>query len=147
MKRLPTMLFTLILSLPLIFTPFSINKPAETYDVQAAAERAGIPAVSTLDNNRLIFLPMVRKPYPLPGPFNKSYPSNQQKYLITILDLQWSSSIGAINYEYCVDELNDNICNTSWQPSDLNYNWVTNLKDSTWHYWQVRALNADGAST
>ena len=81
----------------------------------------------------------------LPGTFGKSSPSNNATNRPTTLTLSWGSSSGATSYEYCVDTSNDNTCAGAWlSTGTARQVVVSNLPRRTTHYWQVRALNANG---
>ncbi len=81
----------------------------------------------------------------VPRTFNKkAVPSNsifQQKQLT----LSWGSSSNAIRYEYCIDVANNGKCDTTWISTGLKTSvLLTNLKGSTYYFWQVRAVNNAG---
>jgi hypothetical protein len=84
----------------------------------------------------------------LPGAFNKSAPANNATGRSrTALGLSWAASTGATRYEYCVDTINDNVCNTSWIGTGTARSvTIGGLGSLTAHYWQVRAVNAAGTT-
>jgi subtilisin family serine protease len=84
----------------------------------------------------------------LPGAFNKTAPANNATGRSrTALGLSWGASTGATRYEYCVDTINDNVCNTSWiSTGTARTVTIGGLGSLTAHYWQVRAVNAVGTT-
>jgi len=57
--------------------------------------------------------------------------------------LSWAPSDGAASYEYCIDTIDNDICDTSWISAGTNTNVsLPRLKAKTTYYWQVRAVNA-----
>ena len=85
---------------------------------------------------------------PAPGAFNKTSPTNGQTGVGRRPTLQWTASSGVTSYEYCVDTTNDNACTSSW----VNVGNVrsrrlpSQLPRGVTHYWQVRAVNANGST-
>jgi hypothetical protein len=81
----------------------------------------------------------------LPGAFNKLTPidaaTNQS---INNLVLTWSASSLATSYQYCVDTVNNNTCDTSWTSVTQLTATVSGLSNATTYYWQVRAVNTSG---
>jgi hypothetical protein len=109
----------------------------------------------TYDGRELLGISIVHltEPSSAPGAFSKSSPSNGA---LTLSDttLSWGSSSGADEYEYCVDDTNNNLCDTSWVTTGLNTSVsVSGLALDTPYYWQVRATNtgdttyANGSAT
>lgn len=87
---------------------------------------------------------------PAPGNFEKAgasvqlnvppYPATQAR-----VTLSWAKSDYAASYEVCVDPINNNVCDSNWQPIDgLSYQIV--LYHSCSYYWQVRARNDAGVT-
>jgi hypothetical protein len=62
--------------------------------------------------------------------------------------LRWGASSGATSYEYCVDTTNDNVCDGSWVNvgNVVSYRLPSQLPRGVTHYWQVRAVNANGTT-
>ena len=83
----------------------------------------------------------------LPGTFSKISPTNGATGQPTNPMLSWGSSSGAASYEFCVDTINNNVCDGSWT-SVGNNNTVSlgGLSNGTTYYWQVRARNAAGTT-
>jgi len=83
---------------------------------------------------------------PLPGAFNKSAPANNATGRSrTSLSLTWGASTNAARYEYCVDTINDNACNTSWTSTGTARSaTIGGLASRTAYYWQVRSVNTTG---
>ena len=83
-----------------------------------------------------------------PGAFNKSAPTNNATGRPrNSLALSWVASTNAMRYEYCVDTINDNVCNTSWISAGTARSvTIGGLGSQTNYFWQVRAVNAVGAT-
>jgi hypothetical protein len=81
-----------------------------------------------------------------PAEFGKSAPPNEASVSPSNQSLRWNSSVGAIDYEYCFDTIDNNSCDTNWTGT---YNTNTALQDlppDTTFYWQVRANNMAGTT-
>ncbi|MHB9032591.1 MAG: DUF7948 domain-containing protein [Anaerolineae bacterium] len=84
----------------------------------------------------------------LPGAFSKSVPADgDAAVLFPPLALGWQTSAGAFRYEYCIDDSNNDTCNTAW----VNVNFataagLTGKNHDTTYYWQVRAVNNHGTT-
>jgi hypothetical protein len=80
--------------------------------------------------------------------FNKSLPDNGTTSLRnTRVTLQWGVSSNATSYQYCVDTVNNNACDTVW----VNVGAATSVAPSGLlsariYYWQVQALNLTGTT-
>jgi len=81
-----------------------------------------------------------------PAPFSKTAPANQAANQPTSLSIEWSSTVGAIDYEYCFDTVNNNSCNTGWIGSYGAQARLRDLPPGTTFYWQVRANNTAGTT-
>jgi hypothetical protein len=88
-----------------------------------------------------------------PGAFNKISPSSGASNQPLSLTLSWSSSSGAVSYEYCYDITNDDNCSGWTNNGAATSVPISGLLASTTYYWHVRAVNsygttyADGSST
>ncbi len=84
-----------------------------------------------------------------PDTFSKASPADAALISPTGLFLQWNSSLGAVDYEYCFDTVDNNSCDTNWTGTywlgtyDTNAA-LQNLPPNTTFYWQVRANNNSG---
>jgi len=79
-----------------------------------------------------------------PGAFTKTWPGPHATNIVTSPTLQWSTSIGASSYEYCITPTTSGpTCDTSWQDSSVP---ITSLNAYTKYYWQVRAVNSVGST-
>ncbi len=80
-----------------------------------------------------------------PGPFSKIAPMNGATNQLTNSILSWETSLNAVNYEYCIDRINDNICTTGWQSVGIDTS-ITHLglKPGKKYFWLVRARNSYG---
>jgi len=79
-----------------------------------------------------------------PGAFNKTAPPNGAiNQPAEGLTLSWETSTWADSYDYCIDTINNNACDTSWTPNGTSTSVVLNgLSQGTTYYWQVRAYHA-----
>ena len=94
-----------------------------------------------------VFLPLVLRAVQLPGSFGKAAPANSAIGQSTGPTLSWSSSSAATSYEYCLDTVNDNLCNTAWTPTVASTSiGLSGLSLSTSYFWQVRANNTAGTT-
>jgi hypothetical protein len=82
-----------------------------------------------------------------PGVFNKTSPTSGAKDLEAAdpITIRWGASTNASYYEYCVDTMNNNVCDGTWQKvSSGTSTGLTGLSYNTTYYWQVRAVNGAG---
>jgi hypothetical protein len=83
----------------------------------------------------------------LPAAFGKSAPKNNARNVGTSAALAWSASANATSYEYCFDTSNDAACSGTWiGTGTVRSATIGGLARNTTYYWQVRALNAAGAT-
>ncbi len=84
---------------------------------------------------------------PLPGAFSKTGPANGATGKPSTPTLKWGASSAATSYEYCLDTINDNTCNTSWVSTGSATSMALGgLAPSTTYYWQVYARNRAGTT-
>jgi len=86
-----------------------------------------------------------------PAAFSKDTPVNAAVVPPADQSLYWNSSIGAIDYEYCFDTVDNNSCDTDWTGTYWLGTYDTNaalqdLPAGTTFYWQVRANNMAGTT-
>jgi len=82
-----------------------------------------------------------------PGDFNKSVPANDATGQQANPTLSWGSSSNTTSYEYCIDTISDNTCDTSWISTGTSTSvGLSGLTPATSYYWQVRANNALGTT-
>jgi hypothetical protein len=82
---------------------------------------------------------------PLPSAFNKTSPANGSATQPTNPTLRWGSSTGAVSYAYCIDTINNNLCDTSWISTGAALSRaLSGLTHGTTYYWQVYAYNTSG---
>ena len=93
-------------------------------------------------------------PTPAPGDFSKSSPADGATDQSINPTLSWGSSSFADTYEYCIDEIDNDDCDTSWISTGTNTSVsLFSLKSNTLYYWHVRASNttdttyANGSAT
>jgi NHL repeat len=99
-----------------------------------------------LNNTAPIVANFRQSPAGTPGPFPKIAPADQASVSTAAVTLSWESAPFAVSYEYCYDTTNNNACDTSWIPATGISAQATGVIPSTTYYWQVRALNAYGAT-
>jgi len=80
----------------------------------------------------------------LPGAFGKVHPGNGATGQLLSLSLTWSTSDGALSYEYCYDTTDDNTCSNWVNTSTTTSAVIANLFPGTTYFWQVRAINSFG---
>ena len=81
-----------------------------------------------------------------PGAFAKTFPSNGTAGQSTTPILVWQASSNAVQYSYCIDNTNNNLCDSNWVSVGTN-RYVTLLSGigvNITYYWQVRATNSLG---
>src|SRR5215212_2955404 len=82
-----------------------------------------------------------------PSSFSKATPTHGAVIQSTDPSLQWNSSIGAIDYEYCFDTVNNNACDTNWTGTYHTNAVLHGLAHGIRFYWQVRANNTAGRTS
>jgi hypothetical protein len=80
-----------------------------------------------------------------PAPFAKINPVNGGKNVRTA-SLKWGNAARAQTYEYCVDTVNNGICDTGWISAGTNTATTVASTSSTTYWWQVRARNNVGTT-
>jgi hypothetical protein len=104
-------------------------------------------SASTTDANGGVWWSFTIIP-PLPGAFGKIAPDKLAANQPTTLTLSWRSSSFVASYEYCLDTINNDTCDTSWTSTGTNtYVNLSGLLNGTTYYWQVRAINAAGRTS
>jgi hypothetical protein len=84
---------------------------------------------------------------PFPGAFVKLDPASGSTGQPTDLSLGWTASTNATGYELCVDTTDDDACDGSWSSvGDVTSAPVSGLTEWTTYFWQVRAVNGNGAT-
>jgi serine protease len=81
-----------------------------------------------------------------PAAFGKSSPTNGGSVQGTSTTLTWAASVGAASYEYCYDTTNDNACAVWTNNGAATSATASGLAAGSTYWWQVRALNANGAT-
>ncbi len=81
----------------------------------------------------------------LPGSLVKNSPVNGAAGQALVPTLSWGAGSNATSYEYCVDTINNNICDTNWT-STPNTSAVAGGLVAGTYYWQVRARNGTGVT-
>ena len=79
-----------------------------------------------------------------PSMFGKVAPANNALIPASNQSLQWNSSVGANDYQYCFDTVNNNKCDTGWHGTYDTHVQLTGLLLGAKYYWQVRANNMAG---
>ncbi len=77
--------------------------------------------------------------------FQKIAPLDQAAFLSTwTITLDWTDLTGAVDYQYCFDKSDNNVCDTSWVSTGTDsIAEIEYLQAQTRYYWQVRSF--DGA--
>jgi hypothetical protein len=61
--------------------------------------------------------------------------------------LSWGASTSTTSYQYCVDTVNNNLCDTVWVSTGTTRTAaIAGLTARTGYYWQVRAIGAGGTT-
>ena len=81
-----------------------------------------------------------------PGAFLKGLPANGAVSQSITPTLTWSASPNTGGYSYCVDTVNDNICNTNWVSNSAStfVSLLGGISPGITYYWQVRSTNSAG---
>jgi hypothetical protein len=81
-----------------------------------------------------------------PGAFNTLSPGSGATGQPAGVVLGWEASSGASSYRYCVDTIDNDVCDTTWVSTGTGQSAVpAGLVAGTTYYWQVEALH--GADT
>jgi hypothetical protein len=98
-------------------------------------------------NMRMLSVSIVHPVVPgAPGPFNKTGPTVGVSGQAAGVTLSWAKSSSASRYEYCADTTNDNACSNWVNAGTATSVSLSKLTNNTTYYWQVRAVNATGAT-
>lgn len=82
-----------------------------------------------------------------PRTFNKKTVVNNATDVQKSITLTWGSSSNTKRYEYCIDNTDNDACDGSWiSTGTATKVTLSNLKNSTAYYWQVRAVNSAGVT-
>ncbi|HMZ07375.1 MAG TPA: S-layer homology domain-containing protein [Anaerolineales bacterium] len=81
-----------------------------------------------------------------PTAFNKTLPYNGVSGQSITPTLAWQSSSNVSSYEYCLDTVNNNICDNNWISAGTNtyLTLFSGIAPDVTYYWQVRAVNSYG---
>jgi len=82
----------------------------------------------------------------LPAAFGKVTPADGAAGQPTTLSLVWASSTNATGYEVCVDTVDNDACDATWSSTGFTSTALAGLAEPVTHYWQVRAVNGNGAT-
>ncbi len=88
-----------------------------------------------------IVLRAIETPTTPPGDFQKIAPVDMITSQPLMLELTWESSLGVEHYEVCVDQDDDDTCNSTWYSNTLTSTVISPLDPQTTYYWQVQAVN------
>ena len=75
-----------------------------------------------------------------PAAFSKTAPANNGYTSLLNVTLSWGSTTPVERYEYCIDAVENDICENAWVSTGTQTKAVINLHSGT-YYWQVRAVN------
>ncbi len=81
---------------------------------------------------------------PLPSSFSKLTPVDQAANQPVSPVLTWSPSQDAADYIYCVDDSDNDTCDSTWVASGDTFAVPAGLIEQKTYYWQVKARNAEG---
>jgi hypothetical protein len=82
--------------------------------------------------------------FALPADFSKTAPGNAS-YASTNPTLSWSASYGADSYEYCIDIINNNDCDSAWISTGTSTSVsLSGLGNNDTYYWLVSAVKDVG---
>lgn len=135
---IPPGTYALLLHMP---DPEPTLRNLADYSIRLA--NVGVWEAPTGYNDLQVSLVVDPPPPPPPGAFAKVSPAHGATGQATSLTLTWTASSDAASYRYCVDTLNNNVCDTAWVSAGANLSApVGPLAHATAYYWQVQALNA-----
>ncbi|MEW5870868.1 MAG: pre-peptidase C-terminal domain-containing protein [Chloroflexota bacterium] len=83
-----------------------------------------------------------------PETFSKIDPLNGATGVPTNPNLSWETSPGATNYAYCIDAINNGICDGGiwFNTGSTTSVDLSGLSSNVYYYWQVRADNSFGST-
>jgi hypothetical protein len=81
------------------------------------------------------------------GVFTKLTPVSGLTVVAPTVNLTWQAAPNATSYEYCVDTIHNNACDTAWSSAGGSLGAaVGGMAAATTYYWQVRGVNASGST-
>ena len=81
----------------------------------------------------------------VPGSFSKTVPLNGATGQSVTPTLAWQANSRATSYEYCVDTIGNNVCDTTWLSTTSTYvTLLSGINTNVIYFWQVRAVNSGG---
>ena len=83
---------------------------------------------------------------PPPAAFTKLGPASGAANQPLAITMSWAASPRATDYEYCVDALDNTLCDATWIPVSTTVASVVGLSPNTRYWWQVRARGAAGTT-
>jgi predicted outer membrane repeat protein len=133
----------------LVYLPKAVMEQARSLDQYALVLKTTFLGTSSsgaafsTDASLLLLLP--------PAAFSKVAPSNGGVVTAANPSLHWNGSVGAIDYEYCFDTIDNNSCDTDWTGTYWLGTYGTDavlqaLPPGATFYWQVRANNMAGTT-
>lgn len=82
-----------------------------------------------------------------PGDFSKTLPANGAADQPLNPTMNWATSSDAASYDFCIDTVNNNVCDTAWySTASFTSIGLIGLAPTTDYYWQVRAINPSGTT-
>jgi hypothetical protein len=112
------------------------EQPTGVYTFNGSVEYQG--GVSTASTTYIV------SPVDPPGVFYKLSPADGLTVLDTSLSLDWSDSLNAASYEFCIDTTDDGACANWTSTGTASTASLESLAPGITYYWQVRALNEGG---
>ena len=135
---IPPGTYALLLHMP---DPEPTLRNQADYSVRLA--NVGVWEASTGYNDLQASLVIDPPPPPPPGAFAKVSPAHGATGQPTSVTLTWTASSDATSYRYCVDTINNSVCDTAWVSAGASLSAaVGSLAAATAYYWQVQAQNA-----
>jgi hypothetical protein len=81
----------------------------------------------------------------IPDSFSKTVPTNGASGQSVTPTLAWQANSRATSYEYCVDTIGNNVCDTTWVSTTSTYATIlSGINTNVIYFWQVRAVNSGG---
>ena len=89
----------------------------------------------------------IQQPSTPPSTFGKTGPADGGMGQLSNLILSWDAASSTFQYEYCIDEIDNNECDDVWLLNDVFTSVRLNdLDPDTPYFWQVKAVNSEGTT-
>jgi hypothetical protein len=132
------------------FTPLAASSVTPTRTASATPTRTASPTPTRTASPTLpapaASATFTASPSPVvTGDLYKLSPLNGVVGVPTALVMSWTAVSGALSYNYCVDLIQNNFCDTTWTNTAGTTALVTGMVPGTTYYWQVVAIKPPGA--